>query len=95
MVAWNDARIIDESKRLDAAVDALITQKNKAQWMAFSVNVLFLIATFLSFVWTGSPASFGFLAVPGVSIAFNIVRDSRSGEHDEGRKDGNSSHGGT
>jgi len=83
MIAWNDARIIDESKRLDKVYDAFIRQKSRGQWMSFAINFLFILATFVSFVvLNGDPRAFGFLAVPGVSIVFNVWRARKSDDDD-------------
>lgn len=74
MVAWNDAKILDESKRLDKLVDSSIKQANRENLFSFALNFLFAALAFVSFLATSSPASFGFLAVPGVTIAINGVK---------------------
>ena len=77
MVAWNDARILDESKRHDKITDAAISQANKGQWLSFVLNALFAVLSFAAFIVTGSIVSFGFLAIPGISVVFNIVQNSK------------------
>lgn len=87
MMSWNDAKIIDESKRLDKLVDADIRQSSVDSLMSFLINIVFALISFLAFVITGNPASFGFLAVPGVSIAINGVDILRRGERRRGNPD--------
>lgn len=72
MVAWNDAQILDESKRNDKLTDAFISQKKVGQWLTFLINGIFTLVTFVAFLITRDPASFGFLAIPGVTIAINV-----------------------
>lgn len=79
MLAWNDAKILDESKRLDKLVDANIAQTRRDGTMSFIVNLSFAAIAFLSFIITKDPASFGFLAVPGLTIAINSVDILRRG----------------
>ena len=81
IIAWNDAQIIDESKRLDKLTDAVISNRKMSLVTSFIINLVFVVFTFVSFIVTnGNPASFGFLAVPGVSVVFNIWRDSKDAD---------------
>lgn len=80
MVAWNDASIIDASKREDKLVDAAIKQAKVGQGLSFVLNLVFTALSFVGFVATGSLASFGFMSVPVISVGFNIWKDSRSGK---------------
>ena len=77
MIAWNDAQILDESKRNDDLVAAFISDKKWGQVPSFVINTLFLLASFISFVITRDPVSFGFLSVPGVTIAVNLFKDRK------------------
>lgn len=77
IVAWNDAQILDESKRNDKLVEAFIKDKRRGVVVSFLINFLFLAAAFVSFIFTHDPASFGFLAVPGVTIAINVIKENR------------------
>lgn len=77
MVAWNDAQIIDASKRDDKLTNAFIRSRTRDQWLSFAINAIFIFAAFISFIVTGDPSSFGFLAIPGVNIAFNIWKSRR------------------
>ena len=89
MVAWNNAKIIDESKRLDKLVDAGIKQVNRENVFSFILNAGFAIISLIAFVATRDPASFGFLAVPGISIVFNgfsILRKEKSDSESEKKK---------
>lgn len=72
MIDWNDAQIIDESKRNDKIIEAAIKQLKWGQILSFLVNVLSIAAAFWCFNTTGNAASFGFLAVPGAAIVVNI-----------------------
>lgn len=78
MVAWNDTKLADESKRLDRIADAAISQANRGQWLSFALNAVFAVASFVAFILTGDAAAFGFLAIPGISVVFNIVKDNKS-----------------
>lgn len=73
MVAWNDAKIIDESKRLDKLVEASIRETSKENTFSFILNAGFALISMVVFLATKEPMSFGFLAVPGISIVINGV----------------------
>lgn len=77
MVAWNDVQIIDESKRNDRITDAVISTRKWSQVLSFVINIVFVGVTFVSFLITNNPASFGFLAIPGVTIAINVWQDQK------------------
>ena len=72
IVAWGNARIIDESERLNRLVDASIESVKREQRMNFMLNALFAILSFIAFVVTGSLWSFSLMAVPVVSVVVNI-----------------------
>ncbi|HAM14584.1 MAG TPA: hypothetical protein DCP91_01695 [Eggerthellaceae bacterium] len=83
IIAWNDAQILDESKRLDKLTDAAISSSKASLYTSFVINLVFAVLSFVAFAATdGNPASFGFLAVPGVSVIFNIWRSRK----DDGRE---------
>lgn len=86
MVAWNDAQIIDASKRLDRFADAAVSSIERDSVLTFSLNLVFAILSFIAFIVTGSVWSYGLLAIPGVSIAVNVIGDRRkkSISEDEG-----------
>lgn len=81
MLAWNDVQVnggaeramyIAETERVSVREEARATTRN--QWLSTIVNVAFLGCSFAAFVMTdGSPMSFGFLAVPGVTVAVNVI----------------------
>ena len=73
MVAWNDAKIIEESKRQDRIVDAGIKEARRENTFSFVLNAGFALISLIAFLVTKDPASFGFLAVPGVSIVINGI----------------------
>lgn len=73
MVAWNDAKIIDESKRLDKLVEASIRETSKENTFSFILNAGFALISMVVFLATKEPMSFSFLAVPGISIVINGV----------------------
>lgn len=80
MVAWNDARILDESRRLDRIVDAGIKQSRVDGICSFLLNAGFAVMSMAAFIMTGNPASFGFLAVPTITVAingFNVLRKDK------------------
>lgn len=80
MVSWNDARTIEESKRLDRIVDASIKSVTREQWLTFALNFVFSVLTFAAFVTTGSWVSFGFMAVPAITIAVNFKNSKKKDE---------------
>lgn len=80
MISWNDAQILDESKRNDRLTDAQIKFKGRGQAMTFLLNALFAVLSFAAFVITRDPASFTLLAVPGVTIAVNVFLKERDGK---------------
>ena len=77
MLEWNDAQILDASRRNDGLARGEIAQGRREQWFSFILNIAFLGAAFFSFAMTQNAASFGFLAVPGVTIAVNLYRGRR------------------
>lgn len=72
MVDWNNARTIDESNRLDKIVDASTKCVAREQWFTFVLNLSFAAMTLVAFVMTGNVVSFGFMAVPAISIFVNV-----------------------
>ncbi|MEC4273425.1 hypothetical protein VJ923_09680 [Adlercreutzia sp. R25] len=88
MVAWNDASIIDASKREDKLVDAAIRQAKVGQGLSFVLNLVFTVLSFAGFVVTGNLASFGFMSVPVISVGFNIWKDRQADKaKDTGRSE--------
>lgn len=85
MVAWNNAKILDESKRLDKLVDAGIKQVSRENIFSFILNLGFAILSAVTFILTGNLVSFGFLAIPSVSIVFNGISILRKDKHDSDR----------
>lgn len=77
MIAWNDAQILDESKRSDKLTNAFVSQKKWGQILTFTLNLVFVAFAFIAFMITLNPAAFGFLAVPGITIAVNVIRERR------------------
>ena len=82
IVLWNNAMILDESARADRLTDAAIKQSKVELILNFVVNVVFALASLVAFVVTGDVLSFGFLAIPAVSIVINLYREKHS-EDDE------------
>lgn len=80
MVDWNNARTIDESNRLDKIVDASTKGAAREQWLTFVLNLSFAAMTLIAFVITGDVVSFGFMAVPAISIFVNVKRRKRDDE---------------
>lgn len=80
MVAWNDAKIIDESARLDKLTDANIKQTKIESILSFVLNFSFVAIAFIAFIVTKDIASFGFLSIPGITIVINGISDIRSGK---------------
>lgn len=77
MVDWNNARTVDESKRLTMLAESIKKGVVRDQWLSFALNVSFALMSFAALLATGSALSFGFLAIPAVSVAVNIVNDKR------------------
>lgn len=77
MVEWNNARTVDESKRLTMLAESIKKGVVRDQWLSFILNTSFALMSFISLLVTGSALSFGFLAIPAVSVAVNIVNDKR------------------
>lgn len=80
MVAWNDARILDESKRLDKLTDAQIANsKNLTSW-AVLLTVLFTILTAIAgFVYENTVLAALFLGVPALSTVVSMINSARIG----------------
>lgn len=80
MVQWNNARTIDESRRQDRLVDAIIEESKRENWQTFVLSLVFAAFAFIAFIVTGSAWSYGMLAVPGASIVVNFVRNHRKND---------------
>ncbi len=72
MCRWNDAFTVDESNRQDRLVEAEIDQSRRGMWASTILFVVTLLMSFISFLVTSSPWSFGFLAVPVATIIANL-----------------------
>lgn len=72
MCRWNDAFTTDESDRQDRLVDAEIAQAHKGMWISGVLFMLAMLFTLVAFLVTESQWSFGFLAVPVVSMIVNL-----------------------
>lgn len=83
MVEWNNAQILDESRRADDITKAVIRSTTRSQWLSFAINTVFTVSALVSFVITRDPASFGFLALPGVNVVFNIWKSRKKDDSDE------------
>ena len=77
MVAWNDAQILDDSKRMDRLVDTAAKTVSREGVFTFVLNLVFALLAFAGFLITGSMASYGMLAIPGISIAVNVAQKNR------------------
>lgn len=82
MVEWNNARVIDESKRLDRIVDAAVVDGRRRAWITFLISSVSMIASSIAFVITGSVLALSPLSVPTVTIAVNIAKSIRDGKDD-------------
>lgn len=96
MCRWNDAFTVDESNRQNRLVEAEIEQSRKGMWFSVILFAAALAMSFISFLATSSPWSFGFLAVPVVSIIASLFepiasRSSRDKEKHDGREPGKDS----
>ncbi|MCI1902033.1 MAG: hypothetical protein LKI93_04810 [Bifidobacteriaceae bacterium] len=87
MCRWNDAFTIDESRRQDSLVENEISQSHTSMWITSVLFLVTLVLSFIAFLVTSSPWSFGFLAVPVVSMIVNLAQPVFSKSSREGRKD--------
>ena len=87
MCRWNDAFTVDESNRQNQLVKAEIDQSRKGMWVSAGLFAVALLMSFISFLATSSPWSFGFLAVPVATIIANLFEPiaSRSSRDKEKR----------
>lgn len=90
MVAWNDAQILDESKRLDKFADAAVKNVRVDSILNFILNLSFAVGSFAAFIITGNVWSYGMLAIPGISIAVNLVNHHRARKKIDGENKGDS-----
>lgn len=93
MCRWNDAFTVDESNRQNQLVKAEIDQSRKGMWVSAGLFAVALLMSFISFLDTSSPWSFGFLAVPVATIIANLFepiasRSSRDKEKSTEREPG-------
>ena len=93
MCRWNDAFTVDESNRQNQLVKAEIDQSRKGMWVSAGLFAVALLMSFISFLATSSPWSFGFLAVPVATIIANLFepiasRSSRDRKENTEREPG-------
>lgn len=80
MVAWNDARILDESKRLDKLTDAQIANSKNLTGWAVLLTVLFtLLAAIAGFMYENTVLAALFLGVPALSTVVSMINSARIG----------------
>lgn len=89
MCRWNDAFTIDESKRQNDLVNAEIEQARKGMWVSTFLFLVAMIFALVAFILTKSSWSFGFLAVPVVSIVANLFEPIASRSSRDKKKPGN------
>lgn len=77
ILAWNDATIIDGSKRESELVDGFIRHRKWSQIFSFIINTGIPLAGITAFVLTGDHACLTSLGVPVISIGVNIWKDKR------------------
>lgn len=92
MVAWNDAQILDESKRSDRLMNAAVSHARTSLVLSGAIQILSLLATFVAFIVTESALSFGFLTVPVASIVINVVIKVRGKRRKKRKRRGKSKH---
>lgn len=80
---WNDSYTSDESHRQDKLVAAEIQQSKASLWITTMLIGSSMLLAFITFIITGSAWSFGFLAVPLISIIANVFMPvaSKSSQH--------------
>lgn len=88
MCRWNDAATIDESKRQDRLVDNEIAQSRQSMWISAGLFAMAMVLSLVCFIHTRDAWSFGFLAVPVVSMIGNMLLPvfSHSSTHDSKQK---------
>lgn len=80
MVAWNDARILDESKRLDKLTDAQISNsKNLTGWAVFLTVLFTILAAIAGFKYENTVLAALFLGVPALSTVVSMINSARIG----------------
>lgn len=80
MVAWNDARILDESKQLDKLTDAQIDNSKKLTGWAVFLTILFTImAAIAGFKYENTVLAALFLGVPALSTVVSMINSARIG----------------
>lgn len=72
MCLWQDAFTIDESRRQDKLVKAEVLQSLLSLIITSLLFFTAFILSFVAFLNTHSPWSFGFLALPAVSMLVNL-----------------------
>lgn len=73
MLAWNDAQILDESKRNDRLVNAEVKQGYISLVFTFVINTLIIVGVLIAFVVTNNPNVFWAFTLPGASVVGNVV----------------------
>lgn len=80
MVAWNDARILDESKRLDKLTDAQIANsKNLTGWAVLLTILFTIMAAIAGFKYENTVLAALFLGVPALSTVVSMINSARIG----------------
>ena len=77
IISWNDATIIDGSKRETELVNEFVKHRKWAQIFSFLINFSIPIAGIAAFVITGDHACLTSLGVPVISIGVNVWKNKK------------------
>ena len=80
IISWNNATIIEGSKRESKLVNEFVSHRKWAQIFSFLINFSIPVAGIVAFVLTKEPACLSCLGVPALSIGVNVWREHKDSE---------------
>lgn len=73
LIAWNNAQILDESRRQDETIKLAKIEGRRKGWLSFLTNIIPIVVSGVAFILTHDPNALWFLSIPCVTIGANII----------------------
>ena len=73
LIQWNNAQILDESRRQDEALKLAKAESRRKSYLSFITNIVPIVISGVAFILTHDTNALWFLSVPCVTIGANII----------------------
>ena len=73
LIEWNNAQILDESRRQDEALKLAKIESRRKSYLSFLTNIVPVLIGGIAFIVTHDTNALWFLSVPCVTIGANII----------------------